>query len=167
VKRALRLYTALLPYRERLLGEDHPDTLVLRNNIAECTAMTGDVEKALELFIALLKVQKRVLGADHPSTLNTRRNLVSWICEGGNVEEAAHLLGPLLSDYERVLELDHPDTLEVLFQLGVYRARSGEQAMGCRMLREGLARTEARFGPAHPLAEKFRDAIRSLGCSGF
>ena len=49
MKRALRIYTALLPHRERLQGEDHPDTLVLRNNIAEGTAMSGDVKKALSL----------------------------------------------------------------------------------------------------------------------
>ena len=37
VRRALRLYSALLPYQARFLAADHPDTLVLRNNIAEPT----------------------------------------------------------------------------------------------------------------------------------
>ena len=33
-REALRLFTELLPDRERVLGRDHPDTLTTRNNIA-------------------------------------------------------------------------------------------------------------------------------------
>ena len=33
-REALRLFTALLPDMERVLGRDHPDTLTTRNNIA-------------------------------------------------------------------------------------------------------------------------------------
>ena len=45
----MRMNTALLPYRKRLLGEVHPDTLQTRNNIAELTGTAGDVKQALAL----------------------------------------------------------------------------------------------------------------------
>ena len=39
---ALRLFQDLLPDQERVLGRDHPDTLMTRNNIAVWTGETGD-----------------------------------------------------------------------------------------------------------------------------
>ena len=39
---ALRLSSALLPDRERVLGRDHPDTLTTRHNIAHWTGEMGD-----------------------------------------------------------------------------------------------------------------------------
>uniref|UniRef100_UPI0035B2B911 tetratricopeptide repeat protein n=1 Tax=Zoogloea sp. TaxID=49181 RepID=UPI0035B2B911 len=69
---ALYMYEALLQVRQRVLGPDHPDTLITRHNIAGWTGECGDARKALALFEALLPDQQRVLGSDHPSTLITR-----------------------------------------------------------------------------------------------
>ncbi|MDO4785268.1 MAG: tetratricopeptide repeat protein, partial [Propionibacteriaceae bacterium] len=51
---ALKLATALLPDRERVLGPTHPETLRTRHNIASWTAETGDPHTALKLATALL-----------------------------------------------------------------------------------------------------------------
>ena len=53
-REALRLFQALLPDRERVLGADHPDTLSTRNNIAFWTGQCGDAREALRLSQALL-----------------------------------------------------------------------------------------------------------------
>ena len=74
-REALRLFQALLPDRERVLGPDHPETLRTRNNTAHWTGECGDAREALRLFQALLPDQERVLGPDHPETLTTR----AWI----------------------------------------------------------------------------------------
>lgn len=39
---ALKLFRALLPDWERVLGKEHPDTLATRNNVAGWTGETGD-----------------------------------------------------------------------------------------------------------------------------
>ena len=75
---ALRLFTALLPDRERVLGRDHPATLSTRHNIASWTGAVGDAREALRLCTALLPDQERVLGRDHPDTLSTRNNIAHW-----------------------------------------------------------------------------------------
>jgi hypothetical protein len=69
---ARRLFKALLPDQERVLGADHPETLRTRSNIAGWTERCGAARAALRLFEALLPDQERVLGADHPDTLTTR-----------------------------------------------------------------------------------------------
>ena len=123
-----------------------------------------NVQKALKLFAELLQVQKRVLGWDHPSTLRTRNNFVCWISESRGAQTALPLLASLFPDYERVLGPDHQETLIVLCRLGVCTVRTGGRDVGCRMLREGLARTEARVGPAHSVAQQFRNASHELDC---
>ena len=110
-REALRLFQALLPDQERVLGPDHPDTLTTRNNIAYWTGECGDAGEALRLFQALLPDRERVLGPDHPDTLRTRSNIAFWTGECGDAREALRLFQALLPDQERVLGPDHPDTL--------------------------------------------------------
>ena len=108
---ALNLAQAVLPDQVRVLGADHPDTLVTRNNIASGTGRVGDSRAALELFEGLLPDHVRVLGADHPDTLRTRNNIAFWTGRVGDSRAALELLEGLLPDQVRVLGADHPDTL--------------------------------------------------------
>jgi tetratricopeptide (TPR) repeat protein len=78
---ALRLFIALLPDRERLLGSEHPDTLTTRGNIAACTGECGDAAGALRLNTALLPDRERLLGSEHPDTLTTRGNIAVWTAQ--------------------------------------------------------------------------------------
>ena len=66
-----------------------------------------------------------------------------------------------------MLGRDHPDTLSTLSFVGVWAIRCGALEEGCRWLREGLTRAEARFGPDHPLTQTFQDLIRDFGCGGW
>jgi len=75
---ALRLLTALLPDRARVLGRSHPDTLATRVSIASWTGRCGDAAGALRLCTALLPDLKQVLGPGHPDTLATRGNIATW-----------------------------------------------------------------------------------------
>ncbi|MEW1739757.1 tetratricopeptide repeat protein, partial [Nocardia beijingensis] len=61
--------------RERVLGADHPDTLVSRNNLASVYKAAGRVVEAIPLYERTLADRERVLGADHPNTLGSRNNL--------------------------------------------------------------------------------------------
>ncbi len=68
----------LLADRVRVLGPDHPNTLITRNNQARWRGKTGDAPGAAAAFEELLAEMLRVLGPDHPNTLTTRNNLASW-----------------------------------------------------------------------------------------
>ena len=106
-----------------------------------------------------------MLGRDHPDTLTTRQQHRALDRRGGRrARGAAAVHRELLPDQERVLGRDHPDTLSTLGFVGIWAIRNGDQEEGCRWLREGLTRAEARFGPDHPLTQQFQDAIRNFGC---
>lgn len=62
----------------RHLGEDHPDALTARGNLAFWRGEAGDAGGAAKAFADLLADRVRVLGEDHPDTLTTRSNLAFW-----------------------------------------------------------------------------------------
>ena len=72
------LLTMLLPIRERVSGAEHPDTLIVRNDLAWCVGEAGDPVRARDQFAVLLPIRERVLGAEHPYTQTTRDELARW-----------------------------------------------------------------------------------------
>ena len=75
VVRAVPLYERTLEDRVRVLGEDHPDTLLSRNNLAYAYQVSGDVMRAMPLYEQALAGCLRVLGEDHPTTKTVRANI--------------------------------------------------------------------------------------------
>jgi len=108
---ALRHGTTLLTDCERVLGEDHPNTLTSRNNLAYAYQTAGLLDDAIPLHQRTLTDCERVLGDDHPDTLASRNNLAYAYRSAGRLDDAIPLYQRTLTDSERVLGDDHPDTL--------------------------------------------------------
>ena len=73
--RALPLYEECLAKRKRVLGDDHPDTLMSLNNLAVLFDSKGEYDRALPLYEECLAKRKCVLGDDHPHTKSSQRSL--------------------------------------------------------------------------------------------
>ncbi|HEY7146236.1 MAG TPA: tetratricopeptide repeat protein [Streptosporangiaceae bacterium] len=95
----------------RVLGEDHPQTLGSRNNLAYAYESAGRLGEAIPLYEQTLADRVRVLGEDHPQTLGSRNNLAGAYESAGRLGEAIPLYEQTLADSVRVLGEDHPDTL--------------------------------------------------------
>ncbi|MEJ8653448.1 tetratricopeptide repeat protein [Streptomyces sp. MS1.AVA.3] len=80
IRATSRLQRALAG-RLRVLGEDHPDTLASRNNLAGSYGLAGDLERAIPLFEQTLTDSLRVLGKDHPLTRTVRSSLANAVPE--------------------------------------------------------------------------------------
>ncbi|MGW2786651.1 FxSxx-COOH system tetratricopeptide repeat protein [Streptomyces populi] len=106
----VHLQRALTAY-ERMLGEDHPDTLVSRSNLAAAYDQVGDLARAIPLYEQTLSDMLRVLGEDHPDTLVSRNGLAGAYESAGDLARAIPLNEQTLADRLRVLGEDHPDTL--------------------------------------------------------
>ena len=135
---------------EDVLGTDHPDTLMVRNNLAFAYHSVGRFDEAIELYERVLADQKWVLGPDHPNTLTTRSNLAGAYRSVGRFDEAIELYERVLADQERVLGPDHPDTLATRNNLaGAYRSvgRFGE---AIELYERVLADRVRVLGPDHP-----------------
>ncbi|WP_160161703.1 tetratricopeptide repeat protein, partial [Embleya hyalina] len=88
---AIEAFRRALTTAVRVLGEDHPDTLNSRNNLAGAYRAAGDVDRAIELYERTLEDSVRVLGQDHPHTLISRSNLAYAYREAGDVGRAIEL----------------------------------------------------------------------------
>ena len=97
--------------RERVLGADHPDTLISRNNLASAYGAAGRLGEAIALLEDTRADTERVLGAEDLTTLTARNNLASAYQEAGRLGQAIPLFEATLADRERVLGADNPDTL--------------------------------------------------------
>ena len=66
---AIELYENLVSDRIRFLGEDHPDTLWTRCDLAKAYKDAGRTDEAKELYKALLIDCISVLTPNHPLTM--------------------------------------------------------------------------------------------------
>ncbi len=68
---AILIGEQLLADQERVLGPDHPNTLAVRNNLANAYQAAGRTTR------------RRILGPDHPDTMNSRGNLAAAYSNAG------------------------------------------------------------------------------------
>jgi tetratricopeptide (TPR) repeat protein len=125
IERALPLFEANLGDRKRVLGADHPDTLVTQHNLATAYREAGNLDRAIPLLEMTLGARERSLGIDHPQTLNSRHGLAGLYEEAGELDRASELYESALRGAERVMGPDHPDTRRCR---GSYRAALAELA---------------------------------------
>jgi hypothetical protein len=74
---AVTLQEEALAGRRRVLGDDHPDTLLSMSNLAVVLAVMGDLTAARELQEETVSAYRRVLGDHHPDTLRSMSNLAA------------------------------------------------------------------------------------------
>ncbi len=74
---ARRLLEQALETDRRLLGEEHPNTLLALNNLAWTLHAQGELPAARRLQEQALEAYRRLLGEEHPQTLSAIRNLAA------------------------------------------------------------------------------------------
>jgi hypothetical protein len=87
VEQAIEQGKALVADRTRVLGADHPDTLVSANNLSVCLLALRTAEgrtQAIEVLEPAVARSGKILGEDHPYTLRMKNNLASTLREHGD-----------------------------------------------------------------------------------
>ena len=147
---AVELYEQVLADRMRVLGPDHPDTLITRNNLAGAYKDVGRFGEAIELYKRVLADQERILAPDHPDTLTARNNLAVAYRYVGRFGEAIELFERVLADRVRVLGPDHPDTLTTRHNLAFAYHSAGHFDEAIELYERVLADRVRVLGPDHP-----------------
>ncbi|MFE6825946.1 tetratricopeptide repeat protein, partial [Streptomyces sp. NPDC057690] len=134
----------------RLLGEEHPNTLVTRNNLAGAYESSGDLRRAITLYEQTLSDEVRLLGEEHPNTLVTRNNLAGAYESSGDLRRAITLYEQTLSDRVRLLGEEHPDTLVSRNDLaGAYQS-AGDLRRAITLYEQNLTDRERLHSEGHP-----------------
>lgn len=85
---ATTVFKETLAGRERILGRDHPSTLITRNNLAAAYMNGGRNAEAVAFYVINLQSQERTLGPAHPQTLVSRNNLANAYFTGAKYRQA-------------------------------------------------------------------------------
>ena len=147
---ACDLSRQVLKAQEQVSGPEHPDTLIVRGNLAYWAGMAGDAAGARDQFAALLPVRERVSGPEHSETLVVRGNLARWTGEAGDAAGAREQFAALLPVRERVSGPEDPETLIARSNLSYWTGEAGDAA-GARDQSAALLPVRERVsGPEHP-----------------
>ena len=143
-------------------GPEHPNTLMLRHNLALAYSRLGDYAKAKELYEQALEIQERFLGPEHPVTLTLRNNLANAYIKLGDYAKAKDLYKQTLKVQERVLGPEHPDTLTSRNNLANAYNELGDYANAKELFEEVLKAQERILGSEHPVTLTIRSNLAGV-----
>jgi tetratricopeptide (TPR) repeat protein len=155
----------LIPDQQRVLGDEHHDTMAAQRVLARLTGLQGRYQQAERMYRQLLADGRRRLGNEHPETLATRFGLAGIVERLGKCAEAEQMFRELLADQERILGQDHQECLEIRSGLiraieNQYRYAEAEQAF--RLL---LADDQRVLGPDHPGTLNCRQSLARIAAA--
>ena len=167
VGEAITVCEDLLSEQVRVLGAEHPDSLLTRHILGGRLGEAGRIEEAITTYEVVLQDRIRVLGPDHPHTLITRHNMAGWSGSAGRVQEAITAYEAVLVDRIRVLGPDHPNTLTTRHNLAYWLGKAGRVKAAVSAHEELLAVRLRVLGPDHPHTLDTRNNLaRWLGEAG-
>ena len=123
---AEQLARQVLDMRKKLLGADHPDTLISMGDLANTYYRQGKLNEAEQLAVQVLDLRKKMFGAKHPDTLIIMGNLASTYRFQGKLNEAEQLEVQVLDMRKELLGAEHPDTITSMGSLGRTYYRQGK-----------------------------------------
>src|SRR5256714_13823095 len=116
---AHRVYSMLLDDQRQRVGDGHPQTLQILNDLATVQLRLGDFAAARQSAERAAQARTEGLGAEHPDTLRSRFLVGAVLHDAGGVGPARALFEELIPVFDRVF---------------------GPSGRGARELGEGLAR---------------------------
>ncbi|MFJ9968514.1 tetratricopeptide repeat protein [Streptomyces avermitilis] len=147
---ALAYWRDLAAECQRLLGNDHPDTLTARHNLAVAYQQSGRTSEAIELSEQVITDRERLLGDGHPKTLVSRANLAASYLHAGRTREATELSEQVVTDNEGVLGHGHPGTLTSRLNLAAAYQEAGRTSEAIELLKQVVTDSERVLGNDHP-----------------
>lgn len=151
---AVELLRTALAERQKVLKDEHWQTIATANNLALTLVAGGDPAGAEQLYRHWLQIAERALGPQRQEVATLKANLGSLLYDQGQIDEAVALLAAAYEVRLTRLGPTHPSTLTTASNLAVMYAVQGKRDPARfddaeRLLRTALDGTLARFGPEH------------------
>ena len=103
-------YREALETGRRVLGEDHPDTIIWTSNLGHILRLLGRWAEAEPYMRAAVEKNRRVMGEAHPYTIAMTRNLGDALRDQGKSAEAE---GTLRAALDRAIAAAEHEEAEV------------------------------------------------------
>ncbi|VUC25255.1 unnamed protein product [Clonostachys rosea] len=160
-------YRAAADIRTNILGEEHPDTLDSRDDLAAVYMDQGMLQEADELAWAVIESRRKVLGEAHPDTLMSRANRAVILRRQGRIRDALSSGRKTLADCETNFGVGILQTLTVRAILASALRVNGDLSEAERLGTEVLRRMKLVLGEKHPMTMNGMSSLASvLLCQG-
>jgi len=133
-----------------VLGEKHPTSLLILNNLATTYQNLGRHDEALPLFEKSYRLSKEVLGEQHPTSLLIINNLATTYQSLGSNDEALPLYEKGYRLSQEVLGEKHPNTLTSLNNLAGIYEDLGRYDEALPLFEKGYRLSQEVLGEEHP-----------------
>jgi tetratricopeptide (TPR) repeat protein len=140
----------LLRVFQKVLGENHPNTLSAKHNLAYVLSQQGAYKEAQEMYEEVLTSEREMLRENHPNTLTTKHNLASVLSDQGAYKEAQEMYKEVLSSQQKVLGENHPNTLNAKHSLAVVLSYQIAYKEAKEIHEEVLSSQQKVLGENHP-----------------
>lgn len=111
LKSELILAKGILETRQKILGNDHMDTIIAMDNLANTYCKMGHSEKACKIYEEVLPKYRNLLGNHHPDTVTVIGNFANALFDLARYEEALPLYEEVLPKYRDLFGERHDETL--------------------------------------------------------
>ena len=149
-KKVEELEVVMMEKRKRLLGENHPDTLLGMRNVANIYRNQGRWNDAEELSSVVMEKTKRLLGEDHPDMLLSMGTLAATYSHQGRWSAAEELEVVVMEKTKRLLGEDHHDTLLSMGNLAATYQDQGRWSDAEELEVVVMEKTKRLLGEDHP-----------------
>ncbi len=146
---AVAYWTSMLSASGRALGPDHPQTMSIRDLLAEACESAGRTTDAVRIIEAGVAQRERALGRDHPDTLRARATLARTYREAAMYDEAVREYRRVITDCEWVFGPVHADTMAARSQLASTYLMAGEPDQAIECYHSNVADWESALGAEH------------------
>ncbi|MBY0261118.1 MAG: tetratricopeptide repeat protein, partial [Phycisphaerales bacterium] len=166
-RRAADMLAEVLAIHTITLGEDHATTLTTLHNLAAVRVQLGELDAGSKLLRQAYDASTRVRGANAEGTLLDGSNLAETYRRMGRLDEAWTLATDVIERMKTHLGPAHKYTLSARCMSANVLIDQKKPEQAEPILRDGLATATAAFGPAFPLANKYRrDLAKCLDALG-
>jgi eukaryotic-like serine/threonine-protein kinase len=146
----------------KLLGPDHPDTLVSTHALGMCYQAFGRHAEALKLHGETLARMRAKLGPDHPHTLASMNQLALSYSAVGRHADAVKLDEEGLALRKAVFGPEDYRTLGSMMNLAERYSDLGRHADALELGQKTMAQAKATLGPDHPYTLRYLDSLGTI-----
>ena len=134
----------------RLLGGEHPDTVLVAERLADAYLAAGRAADAIPWFQWFLDRLTRKLGPDHRDVIEARRRLGHALVAALQVPAAITVLDRAVAQFDKVCGPGHADTLGARDALAAAYLAAGQYSDAITLYRRTLADRERAQGARNP-----------------
>jgi serine/threonine protein kinase/tetratricopeptide (TPR) repeat protein len=138
---------AAIERAEKVLGPEHPDTLIARLSLGIFYKREGDKRRALETIEPLVPIAIERLGREHPKTLLFVNDLATLYEEIGDKKKAVDMFEEVYAIQLLTLGATDQRTLSTLHNVAATRFGLGQQERGAALMRESYDAWMKKAGP--------------------